>query len=155
MTNSIEIHGLCKQYDRFALKQIDLVLPGGSIMGLIGENGAGKTTTIKCILNLIRRGQPARSPFWARDNLREERAVKQEIGVVLDECYFHDALRASDVHQILAPLYRDWDAGLYRHYLDKFQLPQHQLIKEYSRGMKMKLSLAAALAAPSQASDPG
>ena len=145
MTNSIEIHGLCKQYDRFALKQIDLVLPGGSIMGLIGENGAGKTTTIKCILNLIRRDS-GEIILLGRDNLREERAVKQEIGVVLDECYFHDALRASDVHQILAPLYRDWDAGLYRHYLDKFQLPQHQLIKEYSRGMKMKLSLAAALA---------
>ena len=145
MTNSIELSGLCKSYGGFALQDVDLTLPGGAILGLIGENGAGKTTTIKCILNLIRRDGGEISVL-GRDNRKEERLWKQEVGVVLDECFFHDTLRASDVGRILAPVYRNWDQALFRAYLDKFALPGGKLVKEYSRGMKMKLSLAAALA---------
>ena len=145
MTNCIEIKGLCKSYPDFSLQNIDLTLPGGTIMGLIGENGAGKTTTIKCILNLIRR-DAGEITLLGRDNLREERAAKAGVGVVLDECVFHDALRPRDLERILAPVYPTWDNGLYRDYLDKFRLPGKNLIKTFSRGMKMKLSLAAALA---------
>ena len=145
MTNCIEIRGLCKSYGAFALKDVSFSLPGGAIMGLIGENGAGKTTTIKCMLNLIRRdgGEIA---LLGRDSLREERAVKADIGVVLDECFFHDSLRPRDIGRILAPSFPTWDDGLFRSYLDKFGLPAGQTVKEFSRGMKMKLSLAAALA---------
>ena len=145
MTNCIEIKGLCKSYPDFSLQNIDLTLPGGTIMGLIGENGAGKTTTIKCILNLIRR-DAGEITLLGRDNLREERAAKAGVGVVLDECVFPDALRPRDLERILAPVYPTWDNGLYRDYLDKFRLPGKNLIKTFSRGMKMKLSLAAALA---------
>ena len=145
MTNCIEIKGLFKSYPDFSLQNIDLTLPGGTIMGLIGENGAGKTTTIKCILNLIRR-DAGEITLLGRDNLREERAAKAGVGVVLDECVFHDALRPRDLERILAPVYPTWDNGLYRDYLDKFRLPGKNLIKTFSRGMKMKLSLAAALA---------
>ena len=145
MTNCIEIKGLCKSYGNFSLKNIDLTLPGGSILGLIGENGAGKTTTIKCILNLIRR-DAGRITLLGYDNVRDERTAKQDVGVVLDECFFHDTLRPKDLGKILAPAYRNWDQGLYESYLNKFQLPEKKFIKEFSRGMKMKLSLAAALA---------
>ena len=146
MTNSIEIQGLNKSYPDFALRDISLTLPGGAIMGLIGENGAGKTTLIKCILNLVRRDS-GHITLLGYDNIQEERQAKAEVGVVLDECFFHETLRPRDVGAILAPAYPDrWDGQLYRDYLDKFQLPQGKLIKEFSRGMKMKLSLAAALA---------
>lgn len=146
MTNSIEIQGLNKSYPDFALRDISLTLPGGAIMGLIGENGAGKTTLIKCILNLVRRDSGSIT-LLGHDSVREERQAKAEIGVVLDECFFHDSLRPKDVGAILAPAFPGrWDGQLYRDYLDKFQLPQGKLIKEFSRGMKMKLSLAAALA---------
>ena len=145
MTNAIEIRGLCKSYGDFALDHIDLTLPGGTIMGLIGENGAGKTTTIKCILTLVRR-DGGEITLMGHDNLREERLAKEDIGVVLDECFFHDTLRPRDVGRILAPMFRGWDGGLFQDYLDKFQLPGGKLVKEFSRGMKMKLSLAAALA---------
>ena len=146
MTNSIEIRGLNKSYPDFTLGEINLTLPGGTIMGLIGENGAGKTTLMKCILNLVRRDSGSIT-LLGYDNIREEQLAKEEIGVVLDECFFHDTLRPRDVGAILAPAFRDsWDSQLYENYLDKFQLPQGKLIKEFSRGMKMKLSLAAALA---------
>ena len=145
MTNCIEIKGLCKSYGDFALKNIDLTLPGGSILGLIGENGAGKTTTIKCILNLIHR-DAGEITLLGYDNIREERLAKQDIGLVLDECFFHDTLRPLDVGRVLAPAYKNWDQALFRDYLDKFSLPEKKLIKDFSRGMKMKLSLSAALA---------
>ena len=145
MTNCIEIKGLCKSYGDFALNNINLTLPGGSILGLIGENGAGKTTTIKCILNLIHR-DAGEITLLGYDNLREERLAKQDIGLVLDECFFHGTLRPLDVGKILAPAYREWDQKLFRDYLGKFGLPEKKLIKEFSRGMKMKLSLSAALA---------
>ena len=145
MTNCIELQGVCKSYGDFTLQDLNLTLPGGAIMGLIGENGAGKTTAIKCILGMTRPdsgtvtvlGQPM-GPDGA--------ALRQEIGVVLDECFFHDTLRPKDLSPILAPIYRGWDRELYRDCLARYGLPENKLIREFSRGMKMKLSLAAALA---------
>ena len=145
MTNCIEIKGLCKSYGDFTLRDVDLTVPGGSIMGLIGENGAGKTTTIKCLLGIAR---PDRGSITVlgRDMAAYGAEIRQDIGVVLDECFYHDTLRPKDLSPILAPIYRGWDRKLYRDCLARYGLPENKLIKEFSRGMKMKLSLAAALA---------
>ena len=145
MTNCIEIKGLCKSYGDFTLRDVDLTVPGGSIMGLIGENGAGKTTTIKCLLGIAR---PDRGSITVlgRDMAACGAEIRQDIGVVLDECFYHDTLRPRDLSPILAPIYRGWDRELYRDCLARYGLPENKLIKEFSRGMKMKLSLAAALA---------
>lgn len=144
MENMIEIKNLTKQYKLFTLDGIDLTVPGGSIVGLIGENGAGKSTTIKCILNLIRRDS-GEITLLGRDNIKDERAIKEDIGVVLDESTFHDTLTADHVGKIMAKLFRKWDANLYQEYLKKFDLPRKLFVKEFSRGMKMKLNIAAAL----------
>ena len=145
MTNCIEIKELCKSYGDFTLRDVDLTVPGGSIMGLIGENGAGKTTTIKCLLGIAR---PDRGSITVlgRDMAACGAEIRQDIGVVLDECFYHDTLRPRDLSPILAPIYRGWDRELYRDCLARYGLPENKLIKEFSRGMKMKLSLAAALA---------
>mgnify|MGYP002519676891 CR=1 FL=1 len=145
MTNCIEIKELCKSYGDFALRNVDLVVPGGSIMGLIGENGAGKTTTIKCLLGMTR-PDSGTVTVLGRDMAAHGTEIKQGIGVVLDECFYHDALRPRDLSPILAPIYRSWDGELYHDYLARYGLPGDKLIKTFSRGMKMKLSLAAALA---------
>ena len=145
MTNCIEVRGLCKSFDGFALKDVSFTLPGGCIMGLIGENGAGKTTTLKCLLGLLRRDGGDVS-LMGCDPWDQPRQAKAEVGVVLDDCFFHDSLRPRDVSAILAPVFPTWDDGLFRDYLDKFQLPEKKAVKELSRGMKTKLSLAAALA---------
>ena len=141
MKNVIEIRGLTKRYEGFTLDHVNLDVPGGTIMGLIGENGAGKSTLIKGLLGLIRcegecrvLGQPLTD------------GLKNEIGVVLDESMFHDALNPMQIEKILSGVFSGWNKQLYADYLDKFQLPPKQLLKEYSRGMKMKLSIAAALA---------
>ena len=144
MTNLIEIRGLYKNYGDFCLDHVDLTLPGGTILGLIGENGAGKTTTIKAILGLIHRDGGSVQVLGRE--VTEGSDFREDIGVVLDEIAFHDPLKAPQVGKILAGTYRNWDAPLFDAYLDRFQLPRNKKIKEFSKGMKMKLSIASALA---------
>ena len=146
MKNALEVSHLTKDYGSFKLDDVSFTVPGGTIMGLIGENGAGKSTTIKCILNLIRR-DGGEIQVLGLDNLRDEQAVKAQVGVVLDETTFHDGLTAPQVGKILSKLYPNWDAALYRRYLNKFGLTGKKPVKTFSNGMKMKLSLAAAFAA--------
>lgn len=145
MEYAIEVKGLTKQYDSFSLKGIDLVVPKGYIMGLIGENGAGKSTTIKAILNLIHKDSGTIN-ILGYDHQTYELLVKQQIGVVFDECHFPDQLKPKDLSLIMKNIYQSWDNDGYYNYLQQFKLPENQIIKEFSRGMKMKLSLAVALA---------
>ena len=144
MADLIDVQGLCKDYGDFCLDHVDLKLPGGTILGLIGENGAGKTTTIKAILGLIR-PDGGTVKVLGRE-VTEGSDFREDIGVVLDESAFHDPLKAPQVGKILAGSYRNWDAALFDAYLDRFQLPRNKKIKEFSKGMKMKLSIASALA---------
>ena len=145
MKNAIEVKHLTKKYQLFTLDDVSFEVPGGTIVGLIGENGAGKSTTLKCILNLIRRdgGEIA---LLEKDNVKDECAVKEDIGVVLDDTGFHDTLTADMVEKIMAKLYQKWDKNLYMELLKRYDLPKNLFLKEFSKGMKMKLSIAAALA---------
>ena len=141
MTNCIEIKGLVKEYKSFTLGPINLTVPGGSILGLIGENGAGKTTLIKSMLGIVK-------PSGGEVTLlgTDPDHAKEDIGIVMDDCFFSEYLRVKDVNSVLCRVYKGWDKGLFMDYLDKFGLAGTKNIKELSRGMRMKLSLAAALA---------
>lgn len=145
MENLLEISGLCKRYPSFSLENVSFSVTAGSIMGFIGENGAGKTTTLKLILNEIRRDAGAIRIF-GKDNIRDEIEVKKQIGVVFDESYFYEEMTAEDVGKILKRVFSTWDEPLYKKYQKDFGLPQKKKIKEYSKGMKMKLSIASAIA---------
>jgi ABC-2 type transport system ATP-binding protein len=142
--NAIEIRGLTKNYKDFTLDNIDLVLPAGCIMGLIGENGAGKSTTIKLIMNMIHR-DAGEIKVLGRDNRENFEEVKEDIGVVLDESHFPEIITAKQVNKIMRYTFKNWDEKVYFSYLDKFTLPLDKAFKEYSRGMKMKLGIAVAL----------
>ena len=146
MENAIEIRHLTKDYGSFKLRDVTFDVPMGTVVGLIGENGAGKSTTIKCILNLIRR-DGGEIVLLGRDNITGEREAKEEIGVVLDESTVHDTLRAGGVGKNLRKMYKNWDQRFFEQLLKKFDLPEKKTVKDYSRGMKMKLSIAASLAA--------
>lgn len=145
MLNAIECKGLTKIYARFRLENLDLTLPSGSIMGLVGENGAGKSTTIKLIMNTIRRDAGTVSVLGTDNQSRDFTAVKENIGVVLDEAYFPETLNAREVGRVMASLYRQWEPDTYQRYLQQFSLPQEKAFRDYSRGMRMKLGIAVAL----------
>ena len=143
--NAIEIKGLEKRYDGFQLGSLDLTLPSGCIMGLVGENGAGKSTTIKLIMNAIGRDAGEISVLGVDNRSAEFRDVKEDIGVVLDEAYFPEVMSARNVGKVMALTYKNWDAAAFEGYLKKFSLAPDKIFKDYSRGMRMKLAIAAAL----------
>lgn len=145
MENILEVKNLCKNYDKFSLKNISLNLPKGTIMGLVGENGAGKSTTIKAILNLVNTSDGIIKIFGL-DCKEHEMEIKEDIGIVLDEGFVSEYLNPKDINTIMKDMYKNWDEELYFKYLADFKLPEDKISKEYSSGMKMKLKIAVALA---------
>ena len=142
--NLIEVKKVSKKFTGFTLQEISFNLKKGDIMGFIGPNGAGKTTTIKLMMNLLKKdGGEIR--IFNQDHLRHERSIKERIGFVYDNQEFYDELKAREVEKIIAPFYRSWDSKVYTRYLKDFELPQSKKVKDFSKGMKMKFSLAVAL----------
>jgi ABC-2 type transport system ATP-binding protein len=144
MEYALKLDKVTKEYPDFKLDNINISLPRGSIMGFIGENGAGKTTTIKLILDLINR-DGGTIKILGKDNRTEMDSIKENIGVVLDESSFPENLNAREISSILKRIYKTWDDNKFYKFLDKFSLPNNKNIKDYSRGMKMKLSMAVSL----------
>ena len=142
--NALEIHGLTKKRGEFALQGLELTLPAGCIMGLIGENGAGKSTTIRLILNSLGR-DGGTVAVYGRDNRALTALEREDIGVVLDEVGLPEYMNAAQIGRMLAGIFRRWQPEVYEEYLPRLELPEDKAFKDYSRGMRMKLGLAAAL----------
>lgn len=142
-SNSIVVQDLCKDYGDFSLNHVSFRVPKGRIVGFIGENGAGKSTTINLILNEIRK-DAGNIRILGMDHTVH--SVKNEIGVVFDECNFHEVFTAKDVEKVLKSIYTTWDSALYHNYLKRFHLPFDKQIGTFSKGMKMKLSIICAIA---------
>lgn len=144
MTNAIEIKNLCKYYHGFTLDNINLTLPSGYILGLVGENGAGKSTTIKLILDIIKRDGGSITVL-GRDNKDNFELTKEDIGVVLDDAGFNDCLTANEIGKIMSLTYKNWDSNQYNNLLAKLSIPTDKKFSNLSRGMKMKLCIAVAM----------
>jgi len=143
--NALEAQNLTKIYPGFTLDHISLTLPGGCVLGLIGENGAGKSTLIKLILGVIHRNEGSVT-ILGHSCPKELRLAKEDVGVVLDEVGLPQCLNARQVGNIMAATYRTWDGEYYRHLLGRLSIPEKTPFKDLSKGMKMKLGIAAALA---------
>ncbi|MDL2324949.1 ABC transporter ATP-binding protein [Ruminococcaceae bacterium OttesenSCG-928-A16] len=146
MENAIEVKNLRKEYNNFCLKDISFAVPTGSIVGFVGENGAGKTTTIKSMLDIVHKD--AGSITLLGHDSTDVAAAHADVGVVFDESSFNFLITATQVGNIFKNVYKTWDAAYYQELLHRFGLGtgKKDIIKNYSRGMKMKLSLAVALA---------
>ncbi len=144
MAEILRIEKLSKAFKDFALKEVDISLERGYIMGFIGPNGAGKSTTIKLIMNLLRRDSGEIQVFGL-DNLKHERQIKDRIGFVYDENVFYEELTVRQMKSIVAPFYSRWDDAAFLKRMKDFDLPPDRKIKDLSKGMKMKFSLAVAL----------
>ncbi len=144
--NAIELKQVKKRYGDFALNDVNICLPQGCVLGLIGENGAGKSTLIRMMCGMCKpdSGEVAvlgeragRSAAFTR--------VKQDIGVVLDEACLPDELTAPQIAQCMRGIYTHWDDEVFGGFMRRFALPEDKAVRHYSRGMKMKLAIAAAM----------
>lgn len=141
--NNILVQELCKQFDGFLLDHLSFQVPKGRIVGFIGENGAGKSTTINLILDELKKDNGQIRIFGMEHT---NPSVKENIGVVFDECNFHGIFNTSDIEKILSGIYKSWDSSLYKQYLNKFKIPEKKQVGSFSKGMKMKLSIICAMA---------
>lgn len=142
--NALEIKNLTKSYPGFTLDNLNLTLPSGCIMGLIGENGAGKSTTIRLILDMIHKDSGSIT-ILGKDNTDSIELTKEDIGVVMDEVGIPECLTVKQVGNVMKHTFRNWDDTEYTRLIQKLALPDKKQFKEFSRGMKMKLGIAIAL----------
>lgn len=143
MENSIFVRDLTKRFPGFTLDRVSFQVPQGRIVGFIGENGAGKSTTIRLILDELKK-DGGTVEVLGRDHA--DPAVKAGVGVVFDACNFPEVFTPLDVERVLSGVYPAWDGEGYRGYLRRFGLPERKRVKTFSKGMRMKLAIAAALA---------
>lgn len=144
MENILEIKGLNKAYDGFALKDVTFALPRGFIMGFVGQNGSGKTTTIRSILNMAKKDSGKISVFGL-DSETDTIEIKQRLGVVFDSLYLADHLNVKQIEKQLRPFYKDWSSEEFFRRIKAFELPDNRCVGDFSKGMKMKLMVAVAL----------
>lgn len=142
MKNSIEIRNMNKEYENFTLKNINIDIPNGSIVGLIGENGAGKTTIIKGMMGIIHTDSDS---ITILDKDYQDKSLKNEIAVVLDDSFFTETLKVKDVDSIMNDVFDNWDKVLFNKYMEQFAIPKNSKISDLSKGMRKKLEIAAAL----------
>ena len=143
--NAIELSHINKSFGDFAIRDLNLTVPSGTICGLVGENGAGKSTTIRLLMGALQPDSGTAAVLGVDVTAPEFREVKEDVGVVLDEAYFPESLNAAQVGKIMAATYCQWDQKLYDSYLKRFDLPEKKQFKDFSRGMRMKLAIAVAL----------
>lgn len=142
--NALELKQVSKHYPGFCLENLTLALPGGCILGLIGENGAGKSTTIRLMLGLAQRDSGS-IKLLGRDIDDDLRLTKEDIGVVLDNVGIPSCLNARQVGKVMAGTYARWNQAQYEGYLHQLAIPENKAFKDFSRGMQMKLGIAIAL----------
>lgn len=146
MENAITVKNLTKKYEGFKLNNISFQIPTGTIVGFIGENGAGKSTTILSMLGLIPVDAGEMEVLGHQILLEEKEGTwKEQIGVVFDDCNLPAVLKVKEVQSIMKSIYRTWDTDKFWNYVETFELSPDKKIKELSKGMKMKLSIAIAL----------
>ena len=140
---AIEIKDLVKQFDNFKLGPINLTIPKGTIVGYIGQNGAGKSTTIKLLLGLLNKDS---GEIKILDEINPSSiGLKDKLGIVFDDLLVPEEMTLIDVEKFCSRVYSKWNKNSFYKFKEKFNLPEKKIIKNYSRGMKMKLSMAVAL----------
>lgn len=145
MNTALTVSGLTKKYSDFTLDNISFSIPSGSIVGLIGENGAGKSTTINSILGLIKKDS-GKITFLGQDMDKIDHTVKEKIGVVFDGSNFSEELTPMKLSKVLRDIYTSWQESYFNKLLNQLNIPATKKIKTFSKGMKMKLSIAVAFA---------
>lgn len=144
MDKAFEIVNLNKSFKDFALKDINLSLPKGYIMGFVGANGAGKSTTMGCLLGMVK-ADSGSIKIFGKETAKLTAADKEKIGVVMDGVPFAPIFNLKDINTVLKNVYTNWDSHKFLSLCSRFNLPEKKQIKDYSTGMRAKLNISMAI----------
>ena len=144
----LSINGLSKHYTNFDVNNVSFDIPDGMVVGLIGENGAGKSTIIKSILGVVH-PDGGEIVFNGTPVSKLNKAERQKISFVLDDMGLPIELTLSMLDKVLSNIYGKRDSAKFHSLVQRFQLPENKLFKEFSKGMKMKVTIAVALSSES------
>lgn len=140
----LSIRGLSKRYMNFSVEDVTFNVPDGTVVGLIGENGAGKSTIIKSVLGAVHPdGGEILVDGMPLDKL--DRRGRQKISFVLDDMGLPIELTLSMLDKVLSNIFEKWDSAKFKSLVQKFGLPEKKMLREFSKGMKMKATIAVAL----------
>jgi ABC-2 type transport system ATP-binding protein len=146
MTAVIRTDALTKKYRRVAaIDHVNLEVQEGAVYALVGQNGAGKTTAIKILMNLIPASQGT-AQVLGIDSRKIRGKSYTQIGYVSENQEIPEWMKVGALLDYLRDFYPTWDLALEQSLVKQFDLPLDRKIKALSRGMKMKLALAGALA---------
>lgn len=145
LTSVLKVSGLYKTYPDFTLKDVNIQLSKGIIMGFMGRNGAGKSTTIQAIMDLIK-PDAGDIKVLGKTMTEDEITVKDQIGYVADTPILHKEWTVKETLAFASKFYSNWDTEFVHTYLNRFQISQTKKIKELSKGMLVKFSLILAMA---------
>lgn len=142
--NAIELRNVYKDFGEFSLKNINLNIPCGYIVGLVGENGSGKSSLIKTILNLVK-ADKGEVNILGENDLENNREVLGKTGVFLDDFYLPVEFTIIQIENIMKDIYSNWESDRFFDLIERFDLPLDKKIGEFSKGMKVKATLAITL----------
>ena len=143
MENLISVRNLTKNYGDFSLRDVNLTVPAGEVVGLVGENGAGKTTLLRAILGMVRADG---GEIELMGGAPKEPSSRRKVAAVFEDSFFYGGLNAVQVGKVMKGTVEEWDGERYDELLKAFALPLAKPVKEFSKGMQMKINLAVALA---------
>ena len=140
----LSIQHFTKNYPNFTLSDVSFDVPDGAVVGLIGENGAGKSTLIKGILGAVT-PDGGRILMNGKELSALSKGERQNIAFVLDDVGLPLELSLKATGRVLSNIYETWDSAGFHALCERFALPERKPLKNFSKGMKMKAAIAAAL----------
>lgn len=143
--HAIRLHGVAKRYPHFALEDVALAVPTGTITGFIGANGAGKSTTIRIVMGMV---TPDRGTVEVLGHPvpAETALAKRDIGFVSEDTRLFPRATLQWHMDFVAQVFGAWDADYAKALLRRFDLRAEQRVKGMSHGQRIKSALLLALA---------
>lgn len=141
----LQIQSLGKRLEGFTLHDVNIKLPKGYIMGLIGENGAGKTTLLNLILGLYKPTE-GRIIIDGMTYETQEKKIRNQLGFVLADDMFAGEMKLIHQADMYGKYYDDYDRQVFLEYCRRFGLDEKKKYKKLSKGEKLKFQFAFALA---------
>ena len=143
MTPILECNGLSKRYGtKEALKNINLIIQPGQIIGLLGPNGSGKTTLIKLINGLL---QPSGGSILV-NGIKPGLETKKIVSYLSDKNYLSDWMKVEDILQMFEDFYPDFNRQKANEMLKDLDIDEKQKFKTLSKGTKEKVQLILVMA---------